>query len=80
MKGHTYTYTMILLAMYLGVWTKLGDLLDAMVEWIQSLLIHKIEIIPSNLDPSKPNPKAANMHAKMRSYFTLQKRAVVLLQ
>ena len=46
-----------------GVCKKLRDLLDAMVEWSQSRLIHKIEIIPSNPDPAKPNPKAANMHA-----------------
>ena len=39
------------------------DILDAMVEWSQSLLIHKIEIIPSNPDPAKPSPKATNMHA-----------------
>ena len=39
------------------------DLLDAMVEWIQSLLIHKIEFIPSNPHPTKPSPKAANIHA-----------------
>ena len=47
----------------MGVCKKLRDLLDAMVEWSQSRLIHKIEIIPSNPDPAKPNPKAANMHA-----------------
>ena len=46
-----------------GVCKKLRDLLDAMVEWSQSLLIHKIEIIPSNSDPAKPSPKASNKHA-----------------
>ena len=43
---------------------KLRDLLDAMVEWSQSLLIHKIENIPSNPEPAKTSPKAANMYDK----------------
>ena len=46
-----------------GECTKLKDLLDAIVERTQSLLIYKIEIIPSNPDPTKPSPKDANMHA-----------------
>ena len=46
-----------------GEYTKLRDLLDAIVEWSQSLLIHKIEIIPSNPDPAKPIPKDSNKQA-----------------
>ena len=48
-----------------------------MVEWSQSLLIHKIEIIPSNPDPAKSSPKATNMHANLDS---TRKSAPVLLK
>ena len=46
---------------------KLRDLLNAMVEWSQSLLIQKNEIIPSNPEPAKPSPKAANKYDKQDS-------------
>ena len=42
---------------------KLRDLLDVMVDWNQWFKIHKIKIIPSNIDPAKHSPKATNMHA-----------------
>ena len=48
----------------LGECKKLKDLLDAMVEWNQSLLIHKIENIPSSPEPTKPSPKDANSYDK----------------
>ena len=49
----------------MGECTKLREILDAMLEWIQSLLIHKIENIPSNPKPSKSSsPKAANRSEK----------------
>ena len=46
----------------MGECKKLRDLLDAMVEWSQALLMHKIEIIPSNPELVEPSPKAFNMH------------------
>ena len=49
--------------MLMGVYKKLRDLLDAMVEWSQSLFIQKNEIIPSNPEPVKPSPKVTNKHA-----------------
>ena len=45
----------------MGECTKLRGLLDAMVEWSQSLKIQKIEIIPRNLKHVKSSPKDANM-------------------
>ena len=62
-KGSRSNDLVVIRLLKVGECTKLKDILDTIVEWSQSLLIHKIEIIPRNPDLAKTSPNVLNMDA-----------------